>query len=207
MCTQKRKSKREFHHGMGCLVISTVTISSHKGLLKYTFLLPLSTTNNNRRQDGSVTLTKHIELKNFHINDWQKHIWKFMEEYKIMTRGRLNFWEPSRNNGRMAFRLMLGSWSHSLQATRRDSLWEPFPLLAFPSIIFWHSKPLAMASSINGLFLLQLQPLHNNIHVRKRKKKRSFKSMTSCNCFSFPYFNKSQRPWQVASNSHIHLLL
>lgn len=51
---------------------------------------------------------------------------------KMMTRRRLRFWEPPRNNGRMAFSLKLRGWSPSLQATRRDSLLWTIPIIPLP---------------------------------------------------------------------------
>nr|GMD00248.1 hypothetical protein Iba_scaffold66297CG0010 [Ipomoea batatas]GMD56685.1 hypothetical protein Iba_chr11eCG5530 [Ipomoea batatas] len=56
--------------------------------------------------------------------------------------------------------LASGSGSHALafkQQEGRTALSGPLALLSFPSIVFWHSKPLPASPSIYDPFLFQLQ--------------------------------------------------
>lgn len=51
---------------------------------------------------------------------------------KIMTRARIGFWEPPRNNCRMAFGIKLRCRCSSLQATRRNSLLWAISIIHLP---------------------------------------------------------------------------
>lgn len=47
---------------------------------------------------------------------------EYWRKWKMMTRARPRFWEPPKNNSRMAFCLELRCWCSCLQATRRNIL-------------------------------------------------------------------------------------